>query len=251
MPSYRIVPIPSDGVKGAEKARAAVEKLSIKDDVSDFRRGTIPESFASLGDYTYWFKYGVEDEMDVPTVDDEKSVQYCKKKVVGVLDSKFLIIEKCNKGLWQDIVSILKHQFVTSNVMLSRIQFSQDDLRFVLNEGSNLLKANITPNERTDPEAIAVYDREVRDTSTWKENSDEPLKKVKMEVLANESENKVGFSEDGKIILHEWSLEEDQQFRVLLGLDEILDEIAIPDRFQYTYDDWTGDSDESESASDD
>lgn len=218
MTSYKIIPVPQDELD-LEDVEEKVENLSIREDVSEFKRGTLPESFGQVSDEVFWFRYGIQEEFEYNQLDDTGTVKRLEEYAIAFLGNGFIAVENSDNDTRDELLSIIEHQF-TNDISLETTRFSEMALRGIIEDASETIQAYITPKERSQPEQVSGTDRHLPDTDFWDRYGDEPLRKIKVNVDGEEKEVRVGFDEYGVVILYEQSLtlpEEVEALKFLAG----------------------------------
>lgn len=233
MPSFQIIPVPQSEVV-LDDVEEKVENLNIRDDASDLKRGTLPESFGRSGDDVVWFKYGVQKEFEYNKLDDTGKSTRLEEYTVAFLGNGFIAVSNADNDTTDDLLSLIEHQF-TTGISLDTTRFSEDALRSIIKDASETIQAHITPKERSKPERVSGTDRNLPDTDFWKEYGDEPLKKIKVNVDGDEKEIRVGFDEYGVVILYKQSLTLPEQAAALQSLAKTLfSRLIEPGNYQST-----------------
>lgn len=220
MTSYKIISVPQDELD-LEGVEEKVEELSIREDVSEFKRGTLPESFGRVSDEMFWFRYGIEEEFEYRQLDDTGTGKRLSDYAVAFLGDGFIAVENSDNDTRDELLSIIEHQF-TNGVSLDTTRFDEGELRRIIDDASETIKAHITPKERSQPERVSGTDRHLPDTDFWDRYGDEPLRKIKVNVDGEEKEVRVGFDEYGVVILYEQSLTLSEEVEALKFLAETL-----------------------------
>lgn len=202
MTSYKIIPVPQDELD-LENVEEKVKNLSIREDVSEFKRGTLPESFGRASDEVFWFRYGIEEEFEYNQLDDTGEGKRLEEYPIAFLGDGFIAVKDSDNDTQDELLSLIKHQF-TNGVSLETTRFSERALRSIINDASETIQAHITPKERSQPERVSGTDRHLPATDFWDRYGDEPLRKIKVNVDGEEEkEVRVGFDEYGVVILYE------------------------------------------------
>ena len=233
MPSFQIIPVPEDAVD-LENIQEQIENLNIREDASQLKRGTLPETYGQTEEGTAWFWYGVQEEFEFNQLDATGTGTRLEEYTVAFLGNGFIAISNADNETTDDLLSLIEHQF-TEGVSLETTRFSEDALRRIIVDASETIKAHITPKKRSKPERVSGKDRNLPDTDFWDEYGDEPLEKIKVNVGGDEKESRVGFDEYGVVILYKQSLTLPEQVAVLQSLAENqFSRIIDPDNYQST-----------------
>jgi len=214
-----------------------MQKLSIREDTNQFKRGTLSGTLGRSDDGPIWFKYGVQDELQYNTLDGEGTAKYLEEHVVAFLGNGFIAISNTDNDTTDDLLSLIKHQFL-SDISPETTEFSEEALRRIINDANETLLAYLTPRERSKPERVSGKDRDLPGTDFWDEYGDEPLDKIKVNVDGEETEIRVGFDKYGVVVLYKQSLDLSEQVEALRILAEnLFSQLIEPGSYQSTLSD--------------
>ncbi|ELZ68563.1 hypothetical protein C457_11181 [Haloferax prahovense DSM 18310] len=236
MPSFQIVPVPQGRIT-LEGVEETIQKLSIHEDSSEFKRGILPGTLGRSEKGPIWFKYGVQDEMEYNTLDGTGTTKYLEEYVVAFLGNGFIAISNTDNETKDDILSLIKHQFL-QDISPETTEFSEEALRKIINDANETLLAYLAPRERSKPERVSGKDRDLPGTDFWDDYGDEPLDKIKVNVDGEETEIRVGFDKYGVVVLYKQSLNLSEQIEALRILAEnLFTRLIDPGSYQSTFSD--------------
>lgn len=223
MSTHNIIPLEPDMVD-LETPREAFETLHIKHKTGTERHGTLPGSFRHEPEQnTFWFKYGIEEEDTKSAVSDsgtqmiQEEVINLEKYLIAVIGGEYLIIEDANNEPLEEMIEVLEHQFA-DGMPFTREEFQGSELRKIQSR-CHLIGAAAEPLSEGTPARTSARDSNVEVTDWWKSYRDEPLASIKV-ITTGEREARVGFKEDGKVILHRQGITAEEQVKILSFLAE-------------------------------
>lgn len=214
MPSYKLIPIPNKEVN-TQNLEEEVEQLSARESNQEFRRGTIPETLDGATEGSFWFQYTIEHDFEYETLDGEHTTKILEKHPVVFLNDGFAAIGNCNKEVETELLTFLENHFV-DGFSLETLEFEEDTLRKIIDQAPDIVKADLNPTKRSEPEQITGRDRRsLKATDFWDRYEGEPVSKIKVKLPNGGTEITVGFDKHGIIVLYERSLEMHEQVEAM------------------------------------
>lgn len=228
MPSYKLIPTPHDDFD-TDNVTDRVETLDARESDQEFQRGTMPETLASIADDVFWFDYAIEREFEYETLSGEHTTKILEKHPVVFLGGDFVAIGNCTKDVETELLEFLETHFVPGYA-LETLTFQEATLQKIIDEAPDIVKADLNPTRRSEPEQISGRDRRsLRATDFWDRYEGEPVSKVKVKLPNEGTEITVGFDKRGIVILYEQSLQMKEQVEALHYVaDTVVDEFITP-----------------------
>lgn len=222
MPSYKLVPTPHDDLD-TDNTRHCVETLSARESDDEFRRGTLPETMNRLADDLIWFEYAIERELEYETLAGKDTMKIVETHPLVFLGGDFVAIGSCNKDIEEELLAFLETHFVPGYA-LETLDFEETVLQKIINQAPDIVKADVKPTRRSEPERISGRDRRsLKTTDFWDRYEGEPVSKVKVRLPNDGTEITVGFDKDGIVVLYEQSLAMREQVK---ALDYVVDNLV-------------------------
>lgn len=228
MPSYKLIPTPQDDLD-TDNVQERVDSLSARESTKEFRRGTMPETLAGLADDVFWFQYAIEREFEYETLDGEHTTKILEKHPVVFLGGDFVAIGNCTKDVESELVAFIESHFVPGYA-LEVLDFQESTLRQIIDQAPDIIKADLNPTDRSEPERISGRDRRsLKATDFWDRYEGEPVSKIKVKLPNEGTEITVGFDTRGIVVLYEQSLTMQEQVEALHYVaDNIVAQFTTP-----------------------
>lgn len=228
MPSYKLIPTPDDDLD-TDNVEERVESLSARESDEEFRRGTLPETFDRLAVDVFWFEYAIEREFEYETLSGEHTTKILEKHPIVFLGGDFVAIGNCNKEVENELLSFLESHFVPGYA-LDVLEFEEATLRKIIEQAPDIVKADLNPTKRSEPERISGRDRRsLQATDFWDRYEGEPVSKVKVKLPNEGTEITVGFDKRGIIVLYERKLTMQEQVSALTYVaDNVVSRFITP-----------------------
>lgn len=214
MPSYKLIPTPHDDLD-TDNVSERVETLSARESNNELRRGTLPETLASIADDVFWFDYAIERGFEYETLSGEHTTKILEKHPVVFLGGDFVAIGNCTKDVETELLTVLEMHFVPGYA-LEVLGFEETTLQKIIDQAPDIVKADLNPTRSSEPEQISGRDRRsLKATDFWDRYEGEPVSKVKVKLPNGGTEITVGFDKRGIIVLYEQSLTMQEQVEAL------------------------------------
>lgn len=228
MPSYKLIPTPHDDLD-TTNVEKRVAQLSARESDEELRRGSLPETFASVANDVFWFEYAIEREFEYETLGGEHETKILEKHPVVFLGGDFVAIGNCNREVENELQTFLETHFVPG-YSLETLEFDETTLQKIISQAPDIVKADLTPTQSSEPEQISGRDRRsLKATDFWDRYEGEPVSKVKVKLPNGGTEITVGFDKRGIVILYEQSLTRREQVEALQYVAEnVLSEFINP-----------------------
>jgi hypothetical protein len=202
-----------------ENPREAFEKLHFRHDNSKYRHGTLPGTFQHKQDQnTFWFKYGIEREGTKTRVSDsgnkmiEEEDKELEEYLIAVIGGEYLVIEDANKDPLEEMIDVLQHNFA-DGMSFTPDDFQDSELREI-QARCHLIRAATEPRSEGTPAYTSASDRDIEVTDWWDNYGNEPLASIKV-ITTGSREARVGFKQDGKVILYRRGITAEEQIKIL------------------------------------
>jgi len=233
MTSYKIVPVPSDGIETGN-IQNALEDLSALESEAELRSGTVPDSLQRTRDGVCWFEYAKETVDEYDTLDGTSERIIPERYAVVLLGNGYIAVEKCTRDIEREIVSAISNKF-TDGFSLSPVEFKEKTLRKVLDQSDNILGLDVAPKRAGKPDRVSGRDTSLAETDFLDEHGVDPFEKVKVELPGKDIDINVSFDRKGNVVLHTRTMPMRRQVRVLRYIaDKIVDRYRDQTSFQRT-----------------
>jgi hypothetical protein len=199
LPSFIIVKVPSRKLD-AKAIQAQVNRLSAFESKTDYRQGTLPDTFRhSHGCVS--FKIGFDYDDEIEQLDGSETVRRAKKFHVVFIGDNFIAIENTHsEDDLEWIQRFLESNFV-EEVVLESIPFDERVLRRIAENNPDVFEIEHTPT-RKGMEAVdrlRYTGRGVTHSKIYQDYGEEPLAKIKVRLNEITEGVTVAFYKDGKV----------------------------------------------------
>jgi hypothetical protein len=204
LPSYTITPIPKNMARDPSLVQK-VKSISIETADLEFKEGTMPDSVRPV-EGGIVFELGFAHHHEYETMEKgritRKSIVELKRVPIVVLDSGFLFVGPYPSDIGDRLQSVVECN-LTPGLTVSGLKFNEDILRTVIDSVPNVIKVDVKPSKRQEPDIISATRRtSVTETEFWAGYGSEPLDFVKVILAQIESEPRVGFRKTGVLTIH-------------------------------------------------
>jgi hypothetical protein len=182
-----------------------VKSISIESADLEFKEGTMPDT-VQLVEGGIVFELGFAHHHEYETMEKgriaRKAIVELKRVPIIILDSGFLFVGLCLAEIGERLQSVVECNLIPG-LVVSVLKFNQSVLRAVIDSVPDVIKVDVKPSKRQEPDLISATSRaSVTETQFWAGYGGEPLAFVKVPLARLESEPRVGFRETGVVTIH-------------------------------------------------